>query len=1169
MKNLTPKTTTPKSSGVANPSKTFLGQAGLLAAGLALSACSGGGSSGSGSSGFALTAVSVQPNATVQINRPIEFTFTQAVDFASVNLNTISITQVGGGPAAGEFRLKTKKSDPLDPCSADVLVPNVVIFQPSCPTLDDFSDSGLTPGGVQYQINVVGSTTGGSTVRSNSGKNLGESQTLNFVTPASTQASTLFVDPVVNSAPRAIILDPNCTNQTKLSYLELGGDTQNRELFVKRATPVAALGADVETTGFLAPLNFYSDGASKVAIIVQLDQPVNPSTTNVSDATVLLQYLANEALPNVDASWAPVPHTVSLDANCTVSGAVLRIVPIGILPQGRLVRVVLTPDFRDLVGNGNILPAVVGSFRVRTASTPTLTPADTTADGATETFTVGGTTTGSNQDTTAVLDAAPAAWGEDGQLKASFNFGGTGGPGGAFVYRVRSISNGTTVFNTTFQSITNEDQSLTEPCVNGQVDVKDFIVDAGGVLEIRGPNPCVIRASGKVDIQGRIFLRGTNSRGVVSYSSANLPEAGGSGAAGGGRGGTGSYLTTQSTPRGESGYGAFNVANGGGEGGETGFNASSDVNARRGAGGGGGNFATDVPRLATSTTLNPACPEQTIIGLDAEDGSNGSPSASGAQHPVGQVPQGGKKGPRPFVDNNPTDLTIAALDDDAGTPTQTKFHLNDFWGSMLVGTTVIAGELANPYAGAGGGGGGNACGTATFPTTPFSAINDKKGAGGGGGGGSLTILCLGNITFGAAGRIDASGGTGGGGENTNGTNRIGGGSGGGSGGHVILQAGGNIDFRSCVPGTAAANYSTGAGIFARGGEGGEGADGIGGTNPPSIENPPTSDMLPPNSYNGGACAFTGNAVGTIVGCGGDGGPGVIQLHVSDLSKILVPTAATTKISNIVRPNPIGTTPLNTDTPASWRQLLPIFGRNSKAVSKWIPLGSTSVPATGSTPKPITFVFGGTNPATGFVSSAAGQVSELPPILTGTLAAEPALPFITADKRSVVFDATTIAGADDIYLRNPGLVSQFGLRIVGVTTQRFDIATATYDENAQTLRVTVVDSGTPLNNLTGVASIIPRFFRVLQDGTLDSLTTSSTVKIEFQAAPAAASGLPNATLATPWVTDINLLNTSVSPANTTLRFFRFRVAFEIGVGSSNLDFNTPIPSLDFLKVPFKF
>lgn len=1167
--------------------RPVVGWVSLLAASVSLTACGGSGS-GSGSS-FAVSQLTVQPNATIQINRPLEFTFTEPVDFSTVSLNTISITQVGGGPAAGEFRVKTQRANPSDPCSAVVTVPNVIVFQPACPTLDDFSDAGLVPGGFQYQINIVGSSSGGLTVRSTSGKTLGSSQTLNFTTPLSSTASVLFVDSVVNGAPKAVVADPNCTNSTATSsYIEIGGSSTDRVRLVKRPVADPVLGADVEQANFLAPLNFYSDPTSSMAIVLQMDQPVNPSTSNVNSDSIRLEYLTNEATPAVDAAWVNIPHTVLLQQNCSESGAIVRITPTGILPQGRLLRVRMMPNFTDIVGNGNILPIVVATFRARTATDPGTTTPGTTGDVYTEPFTVGGTAIGSNQDTTALLDAPPAQWGS-GNLTSTFNFGGTGGSGGAFVWRVRAITNGTTVFSTEFQSITNEDLTISQPCVNGQVDVKDFIVDPGAVLEVRGSKPMVVRASGRVEINGRILLRGANSRGVQSYSSANLPEAGGSGVAGGGRGGTGSQLTNQSDPKGENGLGAFGLLNGGGGGGDSSFGLGSSESLRPG-GGGGGSLAIDVQRItnATGTTRNTACPEQRIIGLDAEAGSDGStfPPAQSAIVP-GSRPRGGVKGPRPFVDLNPTDTTLLGLDaaDDTGSPFQPLYNLNDFWGSMLVGSTIIRGELGTPWAGAGGGAGGDVITSGTFPATPYNPINDKKGAGGGGGGGSFTLLCLGDIKFGAAGRIEANGGLGGGGENTSGINRIGGGSGGGSGGHIVLQAGGNIDFSACIAGSFANNYATGAAVVARGGEGGEGANGAGGANPPAIENAPQFDMLPPDHYpNTTAVCGVGtvanmppaNTTGTIQCAGGDGGPGIVQLHVSDPTKIIKPTTAPTTgnwgatnvnaLSRIIHPNPIGSNVLNYDNPLAWKRLLPIFGRDSKAVSKWIPLGNTSVPPTGTTPKNITFLFSGTNTSTGLVVASGGTVTPLPAILTGTLASQPSLPYITADKRSIVVDATTFT--DDIYVRNPAILKQFALAI---GASKFDVASATYDSGTNTVRVTVGSSGMPLDGLTGALAveIRPRFFRAAEDGVADALTSSSSIKIEFQAAPVAASGLPNETAATPWVTNINALNTTTTPANSDLRFFRFRVSFTIGIGQPSLSFDTPVPSLDYLKVPFKF
>ena len=68
----------------------------------------------------------------------------------------------------------------------------------------------------------------------------------------------------------------------------------------------------------------------------------------------------------------------------------MRIAPTGIPPQGRIVRAVLSTEFKDLIGETNPLPITVGSFEVASAVDPgTNTPGDG-ADEILEEFTVGG-----------------------------------------------------------------------------------------------------------------------------------------------------------------------------------------------------------------------------------------------------------------------------------------------------------------------------------------------------------------------------------------------------------------------------------------------------------------------------------------------------------------------------------------------------------------------------------------------------------------------------------------------------------------------------------------------------------------------------------------------------------------------------------------------------------
>ncbi|MEY2745962.1 MAG: hypothetical protein RL112_1004, partial [Planctomycetota bacterium] len=693
-----------------------------------------------------------------------------------------------------------------------------------------------------------------------------------------------------------------------------------------------------------------------------------------------------------------------------------------------------------------------------------------------------------------------------------------------------------------------------------------MVVPANAILRVIGPNPLIIRATRNITIAGRIDISGSSNRGVVTFSSTNIPEEGASGNCGGGRGGDGSYLTTQSTPSGETGFGPFNTPGGGGTGGDAGWSTSSDQANRRGAGGGGGAFGPDV------LLANGICPDQSIIGLDGEPGAAGAPLSNSAVMGLGIRARGGALGPRPFTDTS---------------------AINNFFGTMITAAGVpLRGELGNPFAGAGGGGGGDSSSVGangTWPP-PFTPTGDEKGSGGGGGGGQLIIYCLGDVIFQGSGLIQSNGGTGGGGENTSGINRIGGGSGAGSGGHIIIQAAGKIDFSGLT--------SNNGGIRARGGQGGEGAGGLGGANPYGVETGASQDLL----IHGGVeerraygtappCAVTGNAAsqfgaafdGTgptacqcLVGTGGDGGPGIIQLHVNRLQDIVAPGGAVS-LAQCIRPPAVGqiVAGLPSNNPENWSRLLPKFGAISKAQSKWFSLGATNVPSTlGGAEDTIEFFFGGTSLASGDVlrqgTGPGATVQPLVPIISGTLNAPTSAPYVANDGRSVVVSAT--AFTDDIYVRNPQLLRGFQLDVDGTS---YTVAAASYDAAGGTVTMTVSASGTPLaGSIPGgdAFSLRQRFFQVTTAGTLDSLPSSTNIKLEFQAAKADDFGNPDETQLSPWVKNVTLLNSPTFADNDKLRFIRFRVEFDIGVGIRDdepLPATTPLPALDFLRLPYRF
>lgn len=1106
------------------------------------------------SAGFEVFSISVPDNSIWQINRPIDIVFNQDVDFATVNLNTIQIRKTNGQPASGTFSLTD---------------PRTVRFQPSCPTNPDFSDAGLQPGGVRYSIFLPGGGAGPS-VHSLAAFELTRARTVHFVTPASLVPSILFLDTAVGPASPVIQTSPG---QIDACYVEIGQNPSQRVYFAPLAVPDRELGAGTPA-GFRAPLNLHSDVRSRVAILIQLDQSVNPLPQNVSPANVRLEYQTGPGL------WTSLPHQVELVANCIPSGAIVRVTPIGILPQGKLVRAALSTQFQDLVGQTHLLPVTVGSFLVTTSVDPgTTTPGDD-GDELLEEFVVGAPAPGSFEDGATPLAETRAIW-NGGMLTASFGaFTGSGGPGGDFDWQIGNdlpAAQPPVILDTTFSIITNTQQTAQQAVINGQVDVRNFTVKANGTLILQGPNPCRIQASGAVQIDGKIQLRGGNNPGVASFNTTNTPEPGAPGQVGGGRGGTGNPLTTQSSPMGGPGFGAFNAPGGGGGGGESGYNPDVNGNFRRAAGGGGGALGTDalIPNGVTPNTgpyvnVN-LCPNQTVIGLDVEQGFPGAPQASGALHP-GVQPVGGAKGPRPFTDGDAT---------------------NDFWGTMKTQTGgIVQGELLAPSAGAGGGGGGNSIQSSSFPLNPFSPTGDEKGSGGGGGGGALTILSLGDIVFGVAGRIDASGGTGGPGESGFGPqNPIGGGSGGGSGGHVVLQTASRINLQACRSTT-----NPPGGIYALGAQGGAGRDLRGGAVYGGFQTSPNLDALPPNSYPSTVAStpcrvfsgqsgytFTNNIgdfdpANVVIGAGGDGGPGIIQLHAPTLADILTPTTAGESIYKIIRPPPIGAFPqdgvpnLSTiNNPLAWDQTLPLYGRRSQGLSKWIGLGAASVDPTSPVPDPVEFSFAGTG-SLGEVSTqgsgSGATVPELPPIFTGTLSSAPVPPYVTADGRTLVIDGTLLP--DDIYLRAPALLRRFVLQMTRGTTTAFDVRSAGYDASAHELRLTVTASGMPLAGYAAGDLIVlrPRFFRVLTDGVPDSLPDTARIQMEFQATTPNFAGGPDLGAASAWTHDLVSLDPNVG-GNPDFRFVRFRVSFDVAANGAPLTPATPIPSLDFLRIPFRF
>jgi hypothetical protein len=1139
---------------------------------LTLAACSGGGSGSSGGgitdpgSDFAVVSSNVLDGSVWQLNRPIDVEFNQDVDFSTVSLSTIQIVDSQGGPAIGAFTAVT---------------PRIIRFQPVCPTDDQNSNGGLKQGR-DYSLRVIAENSpgvgGGVTVLSTSGERLDVGLNIGFSTPESSDPLILFVD-VVAGPPQVRVrgLNGEPLDSLAASYVEFGSGTQEYFTF-DPLTQLGGISGDV-------PLNLYSEVSQQFAVVLRFNQPVFAASSNVNSSLIEMQYSYN------GVNWFRSPSSVALIDNCTETGSSVRVTPSGVVPQGADLRVVVREGFQDLTGDS--VQATQTNFARMTSTVANPGGADPGAgsDEIFEPFDLSGTSPGSLEDTATASALPRANWSSgntQGVLAASFDFDGTGGPGGDFDWYIRT---GETIFlNTSGDQIVggpNGDPFFTQPVFNGVVDVNDLVVEEGGKLVILGPNTCTILATGSVVIRGEVSLDGGDNAGVGTLNTTNQPEEGAEGQAGGGAGGPASFLTSQSTPRGGAGEGAFGVPSLGGGGGETTYSppGTCAIENRRGAGGGGGVLGPDVRFNWQQGTPTGFLRCQTLVGMDAEPGFTGSPDGTGAVSQSAPA-VGGTLAPSPFLDER----------DD-----------NDFLGTQLTASgEQILGELTGMLAGSGGGGGGDASRTSTFPQSPFNPTGDEKGSGGGGGAGGLLVLAIGNIEIRGEGELSANGGDGGGGENTIFFDRIGGGSGGGSGGHIVLSSAGAIivesEATSASVGTfylddANAPVHQTRPLRALGGQGGCGKDSRCGAN----ENGPTqwradavpiehfegNETVPPqnqniwlqcNSIDG--CANGQPPEGTVIGGGGDGGPGIIQLHVSDpATQLLFPNATGTYGVDLdptrsMAPPPLGW--ISPTTPAN--VMIPFFSSRSEAFSVWIPLGLARLDP-GGTNDQVELLFDGTDPADGSIGRVGTVAQELPAIFPfQALSIGGAAPSVDSAAATFTFPG---AGFDDIYKLNPALTREYAVRIreagSGDEGTEFLVQSGSYDSGADELSLVVDPRGpelvdTILSLTLAEVEVVPFFFRLRTGGVEDAFPLNTSIELSFDATiQNPLTGQPSATPSdsfsngdlSAFATDISLLNAAAWD------FVRFKAEFNLDVANTGVDLAAPRPGLDFVRIPYRF
>jgi len=1053
-----------------------------IAFGLALAACSGGSGGGSGD-GFQLIRVSVLEGAVWKVNQPIVFTFNEDVDFASISLNTISIQTTTGTPATGSFFLRSARE---------------VVFQPNCPTLDDLSDTGLIPGSIAYQIRVLGESSGAAnTVRSAENQALQVTQTRSFTTPPSADRQVAFLD--TQTGPPVPVVRSEGAQDEDATYLEVGGDPDNRVYFERDANQDLVL----SVPDFEAPLNLYSDQATRVAVVIAFNQALSPASTNVNSARMRLEFIDNNGL------WNPLETNVALVANCTDSGARVRLEPIGILPQGSQLRAVVLAGLQDLVGEPS------GSAEQTFAVTPTraldfasLTPADGGADEFPEGFDFGGTSELSFEDTDALFDSPAASW-DDGQLTAAFQFDGTGGPGGDFDWLV--TSGDTVLVDTDDGRIVASDGVTAQLIDDGVVDVRDLTIELGGTVRVQGSRPLVINATGTVIIRGTLDVSGFDAASVILPNQGNVRADGGAGGPGGGRGGHANEVVTNSTPRGSFGQGPRGDINSGGQGGESGFApASSGKDARRPGGGAGGRFAPDAG-----------------AGLIAGNGLAGADLSTGAETGA-QPAAGGVVSAGAFVDG---------------------VSNNNFFGSRAQGTVgnvtgLIRGELATLWGGYGGGGGGNALPASQFPSANWTPASDERGAGGGGGGGGLHIRALGPIQFGASGLIRSNGGRGGVGENTQGLDHVGGNGGSGSGGHVILETASFVDFtdggtaltnRDCVTAIGGAQVSgatTSAGSVSFGGAGGPGV----------IQLHVPSSLSAPTTFGGNSDIFVPTALSTL------------DSIASPAALPLVPAFGS---RSLARSKWISVGGADQDPTGVPRLLQFLFqGLDTSGGAD-----DGKVLTSGDEVQELTALIDEDLEGNGDVAVLADRLT-----LELSGASLDAFALSTGGIPNDLY-LRTPALLEDFIVRLSVLTES---QDFVVALAEYDEGAAGLGD--ESLRMTVADEGTDLQDFinanTGLGTIhyqlIPRFFRVVTGGVENSLPSTGYLRVRFQAAEDDGSGAPDAdNPLVDWTGDISLFNALLQGQ---LQFFRFEVEFELADGGS-VSVDTQPTQLDFLKIPF--
>jgi hypothetical protein len=205
-------------------------------------------------------------------------------------------------------------------------------------------------------------------------------------------------------------------------------------------------------------------------------------------------------------------------------------------------------------------------------------------------------------------------------------------------------------------------------------------------------------------------------------------------------------------------------------------------------------------------------------------------------------------------------------------------------------------------------------------------------------------------------------------------------------------------------------------------------------------------------------------------------------------------------------------------------------------------------------------FLGTSSATGLVSVTNQKVNPQAVAATGS----------TADVTFEAFELSIPAASGYFaarFLRSPALLVGYDIYPKAAGTAAFQIVSATYDRATDTLRLSSRTTDSPmefaLDPNSPIWSVREKYFRVETNGLRDSMPTSTAIRLEFQGADESAAGSNQP--GTPFPSAV-----SWTPNLSTLkgfRFIRYRVTFDADAQSTGIDLNSPLPLIDYLKLPF--